>query len=252
MPNNKEPQGKEVGVRYVTVRDVLEMYDISERTLRRWTLGKETRKVLKTTTDIKGHLRMELAEVERVMANRNVPPNPLYQQVQTVQARIEQLEHQVSHLQQQVEDQRASSEQLLQALAAQQIPGENDAHTSSLLLQQITQALTDVRRLRTRAGSGGDEDILKKRGLPPGTIRLVDFVKLHQVKLWDLKQLHWARTITLEVYLREGQARRNKQEWWVTPEQHTALANYWHEHQLPFAACSVCEAAVEGTDVKEA
>ncbi len=23
MPNNKEPQGKEVGVRYVTVRDVL-------------------------------------------------------------------------------------------------------------------------------------------------------------------------------------------------------------------------------------
>src|SRR6266496_6137204 len=105
MPNNKEPQGKEVGVRYVTVRDVLEMYDISERTLRRWTLGNETRKVLKTTTDIKGHLRMELAEVERVMANRNVPPNPLYQQVQTVQARVRHLEQQVSRLRAEIEDQ---------------------------------------------------------------------------------------------------------------------------------------------------
>ncbi len=169
-----------------------------------------------------------------------------------MQARVGHLEQQVSRLRAEIEDQRGSSEQLLQALAAQQVPGENDAHTSSLLLQQITQALTDVRRLRTRAGSGGDEDILKKRGLPPGTIRLVDFVKLHQVNLWDLKQLHWGRTITLEVYLREVQARRNKQEWWVTPEQHTALANYWHMHQLPFTACPVCDAAGEGTDVKEA
>jgi hypothetical protein len=35
---------------------------------------------------------MELAEVERVMKNRNIPPHPLYQQVQGLQARVELLE----------------------------------------------------------------------------------------------------------------------------------------------------------------
>jgi hypothetical protein len=237
MPNNKEPQAKEVGVRYVTVKDVTQIYDISERTLLRWV---KNDKIIRTIRDIKNHIRMDLADVERVMKNRNVPPNPLYQELQILQTRVGHLEQQVVGLRAEMEDQRGSGEQLLQALAVKLTPGEADAHTSSHLFQQIAQAMAGVHRLRARAGSG-EEEILRKRGLPSGTIRLVNFAEQHGVKVWDLKKLHWAGNIQLEVYQREEDATRNKQEWWVTQEQHQQVSAYCQQHEIPYTPCRQCE-----------
>lgn len=80
----------------------------------------------------------------------------------------------------------------------------------------------------------------------------MDFASAHQVTVGNIKSLSNAGEIALSVYQRTTNPERNKQEWWITSEQHIALAAYWHEHERPFTTCPTCEAAREATEIKEA
>ena len=82
--------------------------------------------------------------------------------------------------------------------------------------------------------------MLAKRGLPPGTIRLVDFATHHHINIHDLKRYYYEGKIQLTAYQREVQAKRNKQEWWITPEQHQQVSVYWQQQEMPYVACPLC------------
>ncbi|WP_220209282.1 hypothetical protein [Reticulibacter mediterranei] len=49
-----------------------------------------------------------------------------------------------------------------------------------------------------------------------------------------------AGEIAITIYQREGEAKRNKREWWLTPAQHRALINYCQQHQIAYRACPDC------------
>ena len=169
--------------------------------------------------------RVILVDVIQINASKPHQPHPVLARLQSMQGQIDALISQVDALQQQVE-----------SLAV----GQPFAPAGALKSPQLV-PLPSVQL-----------SAAEKRGYPAGTQRLVDFASAHQVTVGSIKSLYDAGEIALAVYQRPSNPERNKQEWWILPEQHTALANYWREHELPFVACSVCAAAVEGTDVKEA
>jgi hypothetical protein len=254
MPD-KEPQK---GKRYVTVREALDMYDIPERTLRRWIKpsekkGQKKDPLVGTLSNSRGQVRIDLDDLERAMSLRHMSASPLRKQVQELQACYEQLEQEVAHLKQQVKEMAAlDQEQILQVLTSASVQeNQNGAEAvPSQLLQQISQMLAKLpRKGPTRSKVSG----AKKRGYSEDTIHLVDFVKLHKANLWDIKQLYRDGKIALAVYQRESEAKRNKREWWITPDQHLQLVRYWQQHEIPYHACPQCEqervAHVEVTEV---
>jgi len=226
--------------RYITVQDAVEQLGVVERTIRRWIeKGK-----IHAIRDPSGFVRLDLAEIEHIIQVKAATTPFLHQQMEALLQRVEALESDKEALAQQYTDLQRQMETLLQLLAQNQA---TDGTAQPFSLTDFLRAHMPLRRQ-----TGNTQEPLERRGLLPGTMRLVNFAQLHQIKLWDLKQLHWAGTITLEIYQRDAEAKRNKQEWWITPEQHVALASYWHEHELPFIACPVCEAAREAIEINEA
>jgi predicted site-specific integrase-resolvase len=234
--SGEKKQEKELGTRYLTINEILEEYPISERTLRRWTKDG----TLPVIHDRKGHVKIALQDVEKAMENRQVSPGPLRQQVWALLARVERLEQQHQNLKQQMEELRrqddAHQQQILTLLTNAEEQGVAGEQTS---IQNLAQLLAGFRHLRKTVNR--EEEMLKKRGLPPDTLRLVDFAKAHQATVWAIKQLFKAGEIQLEIYQRTIEAKRNQQEWWITLDQHRELANYWRIHGIPFAACQQCE-----------
>ena len=90
----------------------------------------------------------------------------------------------------------------------------------------------------------------ERRGFPPGTLRLVDFAQKHGCKLSELKKLYGSQEIEVAVYQREASAMRNKQEWWITPTQHQAVADYCERHQFPYTPCPQCLPSAQEEEVK--
>jgi excisionase family DNA binding protein len=81
---------------------------------------------------------------------------------------------------------------------------------------------------------------LEKRHLPVGTLRLVQFAAQHNVTVDDIKALFAQGHIQLTVVTRGEYARRNKQEWWIRPEQQRDLIRYWDEQAITYTPCSQC------------
>ena len=79
---------------------------------------------------------------------------------------------------------------------------------------------------------------LEKRQLPIGTITVSRFAKNHEVHprtaIYHLVHAHLSWTN----YRRN--THKNKNEWWVTPEQQQALLAYWETHSKPYSPCSRC------------
>jgi DNA-binding transcriptional MerR regulator len=237
LPDKEQQPGK----RYVTVREALDMYDIPERTIRRWI--KPTRKagrieepLVKTLKNSRGQVRLDLDDLEREMTLRKMPASPLRQQVRDLQDRVEDLEHELAGLKEQMKE-IAEQEHLFQALAhtsTQEHEGEAPA-----LLQQISQMLTRMPRSRM----GNTESAPERRGYTPDTIRLVNFAEDHGVKLSEIKNLYYTGQVSLTVHPRPD-AQRNKQEWWVSPEQHHQVIDFWREHAIPHKEdeekCALC------------
>lgn len=81
---------------------------------------------------------------------------------------------------------------------------------------------------------------LEKRHLPVGTCRLVQFATQHEVSVDDIKSLFAQGHIQLTVVSRGEYARRNKQEWWIRPEQQRDLVRYWDEQAISYTPCPHC------------
>jgi predicted site-specific integrase-resolvase len=247
-----QPAPPLIGKRYVTIRQAIEMYDISQKTIERYIADG----TLPVVRDRHGHVKIDQDVLEQVMRERHIPPHPLKQQLEEQQHRIEGLEEQMTHLQEEVKQLREQLERTtaqahqpqLQAAMTTLGASSGEMHAgiaSAILKQQVTELLTELGQQHTRTGAvQGLAGALEKRHLPNGTTRLVDFIKVHQpdgVTLWDIKKASLTGEIQLEVYQREGEAKRNKQEWWITREQHCALVSYWQQHGITYTACPLCK-----------
>jgi hypothetical protein len=238
-----QPARETIGERYVVIKQVLEMYDVSDRTLSRWIKDK----TLPVLRDRFGHVKIEFTTLDQIMKERNIPFSPLYQQVQDLQKCVERLEQKVAQMGEQLElmTTQAHQDQLQAALTTLGAPSEelNAGQAAAILKQQVSALLGEMGLTRKTSAAHGLAGTLEKRRLPDGTMRLIDFVKAHQpdgMTLWDVKKAYLAGEIQLEVYQREGEAKRNKQEWWITEEQHHQLIRYWQQHHIPYTACSLC------------
>jgi len=79
---------------------------------------------------------------------------------------------------------------------------------------------------------------IEKRHLPLGTVTVSHFAKEHGVPsrtaVYHLTHAHLAWTN----YTRN--TRKNKNEWWITPEQQPALIEYWETHGKSYNKCASC------------
>jgi hypothetical protein len=82
--------------------------------------------------------------------------------------------------------------------------------------------------------------VLEKRGLPVGTRRLIAFADQHQVSISEIKALHQQGLVRLTIVHRENRAIRNKQEWWITPQEQYDLVHYWQEQGMTYTPCAQC------------
>lgn len=232
-------KGKEkiMGKRYVTVQDAVNLLNTSERTVRR--MLKEGR--LHSIRDKTNHVWIDQDDIEQEREAKPRSANPLIHQLQHLQVLVNELEQRLLSFEQQVEQLREQGdvrEQLLQALnSAQEAQEETEVPTSSLPWHKLAQMLA---RLPRSHPAGRAPTMLAKRGLPPGTLRLVDFAQRHHSNIHDLKRWHYEGKIQLTVYHREVQAKRNKQEWWITSEQHQQVSAYWQRQGIPYTACPQC------------
>lgn len=216
-------------VRYITVQDAVEQLGVVERTIRRWIKDGKVHAI----HDPSGFLRLDLAEIEQILQRKAATTPFLHQQLEVLLQRVEALERDKEALALKYADLQRQVEALLHLLAQHQTTDGNGPPFSltDFLLAQVP----------PRRQKGTTQGRLEKRGLPPGTISLVDFVKIHKTNLWNLKKQHEAGTIALEIYQRDGEAKRNKQEWWVTPAQHLQISAYWHHQGIAYTPCSQCD-----------
>jgi excisionase family DNA binding protein len=234
--------------RYTSVQGAVEEIGVSERTVRRW-IGEGH---LRTIHDDTGHVRIDMDDVEE-KARQQRTPHPLRQQVQSLLSQVEELkahqeteqrrlsgiEHQMEGLQQRLEACEQILSRVLMAASKAETEGEAGEVLSPGSWDQIPHLLSRLRPPRS-ATSRPRPSPLDKRGLPSGTLRLVHFAQVHQVKVDEIKHLYWASKIELAVHHRETQAQRNKQEWWITPEQHERLTAYWRQHAIAYVTCPLC------------
>jgi len=204
--------------RYVTVVQVLEMLNVSERTVRRWMASDPPR--LHSIEDASGHKYIDLADVERIKAEKPDLANETPERVDTLEDQVQEalaLKPSVQDLQREVE----------------QLKGQ--VSTLLTLIEKDTPLAERTRRARILSDETGAE----ARGYPPGTHRLVPFAKRHQMAISEIKELHWQREIEVSIYERQ-KARRNGREWWITPDQHRALVDYYQQHGKPCQQCDQC------------
>ncbi len=203
--------------RYVTVQDAVERLGVAERTLRRWIEETDERKKKfhHIMRDPSGFVRLDLEEVEQIVHARGGVVPSVHQQIEHLLECIEALE----------------SEQAVQAQHYQEL-----LNTVEHLQQTMMTQMQPV----TYRHSGSPGTPAKRRGLPAGTLRLVDFAQQHSCTLSEVKKLHEHHEIEVTTYQREVPAIRNKQEWWITPTQHHVLADYYEEHHLPYTPCPHC------------
>jgi len=203
--------------RYVTVQDAVERIGVAERTLRRWIeeTDEKKKKFHRIMRDPSGFVRLDLEEVEQIVRARGGVVPSVHQQIEHLLERIETLE----------------SEQAIQAQQYQELLNT---------VEHFQQARMTPMQPVTYRHSGSPGTSVERRGLPAGTLRLVDFAQKHNCNLSEVKKLHEHHEIEVAVYQREALAVRNKQEWWITPAQHHALADYYEQHHLPYTPCLHC------------
>ncbi len=213
MTSQSKPPASTTRKQYVTVEEAVVLLNLSERTVRRM-IKDEKFSVIRA----KHSIRIDLDDINAYNARKPHEPHP-------IQTQIDQLRAQVEALQQQVE-----------SLAFAQSP----AQAASLSSPQLVPF------------PGVQLSAAEKRGYHAGTQRLVHFARAHHVTADSIKSLYEAGDIALSVYQRPTNPERNKQEWWITPEQHIALAAYWHAHELPCTMCPACSVEIEEQEAKEA
>jgi excisionase family DNA binding protein len=222
-----QKQGSSPIVRYITVQDAVERLGVVERTVRRWI----EKKKLHAIHDASGFVRLDLDAVERIAQERHTVVPSSRQQVEMLLERVERLESENEAQEQKYDHLQRLIEGVFRVLAGEPI---TDEHGQPL-------SLSDSHLAYLRPVGRNKQEPLERRGLPAGTMRLVNFAQLHQVKLSDLKRLHMLHELNLTIYQRDAGAIRNKQEWWISPEQHQQVATYCQQHSIPYMPCSQCD-----------
>ena len=197
---------------YVTVEEAALRCNRSERTIRRW-IQQEIVRVDRNKQF--RSVRVDRDDLDRIIAGRPDTVHPVRGEIaklttndETLEQRINILLQEVAHLQQRVD----------------------------LLETQGVVVSGEGGRLPKSPRTSGAES----RGLPAGTMRLVPFAEQHGVPVGQIRSLYNQRLLDLIVYQRPGEAKRNKQEWWISPEQHQQLIRYWQEHHISYEPCPQC------------
>jgi hypothetical protein len=206
---------------YVTVEEAQLLCNRSERTIRRW-IQKE---YVRTTGDTSSGIYIDLDDLLRMQTNKPDTVHPVRNEIKRLASRDEDLHQRLDALMQQVDKLEDWLSHLLQ------MQGQEGAPLGNRVLRSPS--------------SHSAQSSVERRGLTPGTQRLVTFAEQHKVTVGHIKGLYHVRLIELTVYQREGEAVRNRQEWWIDPSQHTHLVRYWQEHHIDHTPCPLCQGCVE-------
>lgn len=213
---------------YVPVAEAARLCNRSERTIRRWIKkgyvhvdrNEQTRSVRIDLDDIH-HMQEALPETVHPVMDEieelKLDHQELEQEVESLKLEVGSLKEQVAILL----EREDVLEKRMDALMSQQRAG-----TGNLIL------------LPRRSPRGASAE---SRGLPAGTQRLVPYVGLHKANVSEVKALHAQRLIELTLHMREGEVKRNKQEWWITPEQQVQLVRYWQKYHVSHVPCYQCQ-----------
>jgi excisionase family DNA binding protein len=215
IPMTSQPAPKRKA--YVTVEEASVLLNMTERTVRR-KIHDGTFQVIR---DASGFVRIDLEDIEAWNAQKPHQPHPIL-------ARLEQQKAQIATLTSQVEGLQHAIQVLAGASNGEALPIWEKPPTELHMLRAPMQF-----------------SAAEKRGLPSGTLRMVDFAKEHGITMGMLKSYYQVQAIALTIYQRPGHAERNKQEWWVTPEQHMHIAAYLHEREIAFTPCSGCTELIQ-------
>jgi len=218
---------------YVPVVEAARLCNRSERTIRRWI----QKKYVRVRHDEQSRsVRIDLDDIQRMQATKPDTIHPVQDEIEELKLDNQELEQEVDSLKQEVDS--------LKELVAILLEREDvlEKRMDALMSQQRagTGNLVLLPRRAPRTTSGAES-----RGLPDGTQRLAQYAKLHGVTMAEVKGLHVQRLIELTIHQREGDPKRNKQEWWITPEQQVQLIHYWQEHQITYTACGQCQGCME-------
>jgi excisionase family DNA binding protein len=240
--------------RYVTVQDAVELLNVSERTVRRMMDEKR----LYFIKDRTGHCRIDLDDIEKEQQAKPHTVSPLRHQVQETQNLVKELQEAIQEQKHQSEQQDHRIEQLEQEVAALhqqvsqevpiiQLPPQEGAFSLTEIAQLVAKQLTGISRLPAQQGLTG---ILAKRNLSDGTMRLVDFAKVHHIdSVHAIKKGYYEGALALTIHQREGTVKRNHQEWWISEAQHQPVIAYCQAHAIPYVPCPQCQDQDE-TDVQ--
>jgi len=217
---------------YVTVEEASRLCNRSERTIRRW-VAKGYVRVLRDEQS--RSVRIDLDDIQRMQAMKPDTIHPIRDEMEELKLDNQELEQEVESLKQEM----GSLKELVSILLEREDVLEKrvDALTSQQRAGTGNLILLPRRVTRT---SGAES-----RGLPDGTQRLAQYADLHKTKMSEIKGLYTQRLIELTIHQREGEVKRNKQEWWITSEQQVQLVRYWQEHHIAYTPCGQCQGCIE-------
>jgi hypothetical protein len=204
---------------YVSVVQVMEILNVSERTVRRWLKGDPPR--LHAIEDASGHKYIDLADVERIKADKPDLARELPDQVESLKDDVQEA---------------LALKPIVQGLQCEVEQLKQQVSTLLVLIESGIPLTEHARRVRSPAAS---QDEAAARGYPSGTVRLVKFAKQHVISISEIKELHWQHEIVVSIYERQN-AKRNAREWWITPEQHRELIDYYQQHDMAYELCDTC------------
>jgi excisionase family DNA binding protein len=152
----------------------------------------------------------------------------------------------IERLRQEMPDLAPSDTELLTTMGAQLQEHDERLEKAEALIQQL---LLLIKQLQSAGAGGGDQPRRRThrgkgryydpalRGLPPGSLRLSEFVAEHQegeqqMERNELEKLRARGEIGMTPHLMQGKSGRY--EWWLTPEQQQqVLAHYQRQSETP-------------------
>lgn len=235
----------------VTVDEAAKLLDVSERTIRR--MVKDQRLQV-----VRDGQRGVWIDVQDIQQKKNTKVRSAFEDVRDrMQQQLDEQARTLRELQEEVHRQATIISTFEEALT---MVGEGtsrhlmletgeDGDASHLVPFPDITSLVTLLKARERDDQGHTViqtlSPLEKRHLPAATLRLVHFAMQHGVTVDDIKSLFAQGHIQLTVVSRGEYARRNKQEWWIRPEQQRELIRYWDEQNIAYTRCQHCPHACE-------
>lgn len=217
---------------YVPVAEAARLCNRSERTIRRW-IAKGYVHVHRD--ELTRSVRVDMDDIQRMQAMKPDTIHPVQDEIEELKLDNQELEQEVKDSKQEVGGLKEQMAVLLERVEVL------EKRMDALMSQQRVGASNLILLPRRAPRTSGAES----RGLPDGTQRLVPYVALHKANLSEVKALHTQRVIELTLHMREGEIKRNKQEWWITSEQQVQLVRYWHGHHVAYTPCDQCQGCIE-------